>query len=309
MIWKTAICQNCGNEFRYIISQRNGTYCSKECQNARGGRADYPCAVCGTMVNRVRSQVKTTVYCSRECSLSTQRRKAVLYCAFCNTPFEGLPGRDKYCSMPCYRKARKGALAGADNVAYIPRTLYTCAWCGAGVERLPSELKGTVYCSRACADKGKTQLTGATRYNYKGGPYPMACEICGTIKMVRHAHVDRFRACSRACAAEIGRRAWPRTSSLETAMLQAFAYADLVVAPQYPVGYYTVDFAIPDAMLIIECDGIYWHSLPKQQVRDRNKDAWLTRHGWTMLRLTEAEIRRSPADCVVKVKHLLATLE
>jgi very-short-patch-repair endonuclease len=91
-------------------------------------------------------------------------------------------------------------------------------------------------------------------------------------------------------------------------MMRAFADADLIVVPQFAIGFYTVDFAIPDAMLIIECDGIYWHSQPGQVVRDRNKDAWLQRHGWTMLRLTEAEIRESPASCVYRVQTVLHSL-
>ena len=137
----------------------------------------------------------------------------------------------------------------------------------------------------------------------------MACEVCGTIKMVRHSLKNRFRACSKRCAAELGRRVWPRTSSLEVAMLRAFAEADVTVVPQHPISYYTVDFAIPSARLVIECDGIYWHSRPKQQKRDKNKDAHLQGLGWFVLRLTEAEIKNSPSDCVDRVLHFLTTLE
>src|SRR4051812_41571914 len=108
----------------------------------------------------------------------------------------------------------------------------------------------------------------------------MACEICGTIKMVRHSLAQRFRACSRRCAGELGRRSWPRTSSLENAMMRAFANLDMVVSPQYAIDHYTVDFALPNEKIVIECDGIYWHSLPRQQARDQHKNAWLERGGW-----------------------------
>lgn len=91
-------------------------------------------------------------------------------------------------------------------------------------------------------------------------------------------------------------------------MLRAFATAGVVVVPQFAVDLYTVDFAIPEDMLIIECDGVYWHNLPTQKKRDKAKDARLRRRGWTVLRLTEAAIKESPARCVEQVIHLRTSL-
>jgi very-short-patch-repair endonuclease len=162
-----------------------------------------------------------------------------------------------------------------------------------------------VFCSKKCADNNKRTLTGNKRYNYKGGPYPLACEVCGTIKMVRHSLAQRFRVCSRRCGAELARRSAVRSSSLERLMLEAFINEGIQVMPQYPLRWYTVDFAIPSCHLVIECDGEYWHSLPKQAARDKRKDAYLKKHGWTVIRLAETDIRTSPRACVQRVcSHL-----
>lgn len=126
----------------------------------------------------------------------------------------------------------------------------------------------------------------------------MTCEVCGKVKVVRHADIKTFRACSKRCASEISRRAMPRTSSLEVVMAQAFTDHGIAVQPQYAISHYTVDFAIPELKLIIECDGTYWHGLHRQQVRDKHKDAWLSRRGWAIVRLPETLIRASVSECI-----------
>jgi len=54
---------------------------------------------------------------------------------------------------------------------------------------------------------------------------------------------------------------------------------------------YQCDFYIPSLNLIIECDGSYWHSRPKSQVRDKEKDTFARDCGFKMLRLSEPVIR------------------
>lgn len=55
-------------------------------------------------------------------------------------------------------------------------------------------------------------------------------------------------------------------------------------------GKFWVDAYIPHLNLIIEADGGYWHSLDKVVKRDRSKDIYLTKCGFNILRLSEAEI-------------------
>lgn len=77
--------------------------------------------------------------------------------------------------------------------------------------------------------------------------------------------------------------------------------------PQRIIGPYVVDFAFPHARLAVECDGSYWHSLPGKPAKDRKKDGYLRKEGWTVLRLTEDDIHASPEACRDKVLHALTS--
>jgi len=55
-------------------------------------------------------------------------------------------------------------------------------------------------------------------------------------------------------------------------------------------GKFVVDAYIPSLNLVIECDGVYWHSLPVNIKRDKSKNAYLKKCGFNMLRLTGSEI-------------------
>mgnify|MGYP001594210276 CR=1 FL=1 len=55
-------------------------------------------------------------------------------------------------------------------------------------------------------------------------------------------------------------------------------------------GKFLVDAYVPSLNLIIEADGDYWHSLEKVQKRDKAKNAYLTKCGFNLLRLSETEI-------------------
>jgi very-short-patch-repair endonuclease len=56
-------------------------------------------------------------------------------------------------------------------------------------------------------------------------------------------------------------------------------------------GKFRVDAYIPGLNLVVEADGDYWHSLPKNIRRDKAKDAYLGKCGFGLLRLSETEIK------------------
>lgn len=55
-------------------------------------------------------------------------------------------------------------------------------------------------------------------------------------------------------------------------------------------GKFLVDAYIPSLNLIIECDGDYWHGLERVKKKDKAENAYLTKCGYKLLRLSEAEI-------------------
>lgn len=64
------------------------------------------------------------------------------------------------------------------------------------------------------------------------------------------------------------------------------------VVPQYPLGPYWIDFAIPKHKLALECDGYQYHSSEKARLHDRNRDVYMKRAGWKVMRFTYKDLCR-----------------
>ena len=61
---------------------------------------------------------------------------------------------------------------------------------------------------------------------------------------------------------------------------------------EFPIkGFGRADFYIPSKNLVIECDGTYWHGLPKSVARDKKKEEIAPLMGLNLLRLPEKDIR------------------
>ena len=56
---------------------------------------------------------------------------------------------------------------------------------------------------------------------------------------------------------------------------------------EYPIGRYSVDFALPLMFVVIEVDGRYWH---RDKTRDLRKERFLRKYGWHVIRFHEDEI-------------------
>ena len=95
---------------------------------------------------------------------------------------------------------------------------------------------------------------------------------------------------------------------IETIMKRQFQAAGIPACPEFTVSgaeaRYRLDFAIFCARgpLAVECDGEDFHGHPAQRRRDRVRDARLRKTGWTVVRLTERAIVRSPAGCLRRVR-------
>lgn len=84
-----------------------------------------------------------------------------------------------------------------------------------------------------------------------------------------------------------------------------------IIVPQLQIDKYRVDFFITntrliDLKLIVECDGHEYHERTKEQAaRDKSRDRYFQREGFTVLRFTGSEIFRSPLRCA---EEILATM-
>lgn len=58
-------------------------------------------------------------------------------------------------------------------------------------------------------------------------------------------------------------------------------------------GKFIVDAYIPSLNLIVEADGDYWHNLDRVVKKDKAENAYLTKCGYNILRLSETEINNT----------------
>jgi very-short-patch-repair endonuclease len=75
----------------------------------------------------------------------------------------------------------------------------------------------------------------------------------------------------------------------ERRLWEALRKLKLGVRRQAPIGPYIADFAYHAAKLVIEIDG-YYHSMPERQASDAERDAWLARQGYRVLRFSDGEV-------------------
>ena len=79
----------------------------------------------------------------------------------------------------------------------------------------------------------------------------------------------------------------------------------------YSIDRFRLDFGFPDLKVDIECDGWFWHLKEDVLEKDRRRDAFLESLGWTVIRLTEAEIKKNASRIVSEkvIPILLARCE
>lgn len=261
---KTSICERCGEAFKHSSGDA-GRFCSRGCRQLP--RITLTCAMCGTTFTTER---QSAVYCSQDCRIRARSgmfasQRSTRSCAWCGSEFSPPPsGSDaQYCSRACYRSASE--VVRESRCRYCDRPF-----------RFGANTSGT-YCSHDCArqDKAKQIRT---------------CPICG--KSYIYDQIAQLT-CSRACSTRL------HPTSIERAMDAALDAAGIDYVSQYDIGgKFVCDFALPGAMLIVECDGTYWHSLPRSIRRDKAKDAYLKQCGYTVLRFTETEIKKDAGACV-----------
>ena len=73
---------------------------------------------------------------------------------------------------------------------------------------------------------------------------------------------------------------------------------------------YCLDFAVfcKQGSIAIECDNKKAHSSLRQRKKDKIKNTFLRRHGWTVIRLPEHDIVSNLRGCIVRVKKAVRKL-
>lgn len=68
--------------------------------------------------------------------------------------------------------------------------------------------------------------------------------------------------------------------------------------PQVVVGPYRVDLAIPEKKVAIELDGHEFHKTSNQRTHDAQRERYLQKQGWQVIRFTGKEIHKDVFACI-----------
>jgi very-short-patch-repair endonuclease len=292
-------CINCGSTFNirpHRIKHGDGKYCSRECQyQGYSKRMECTCEFCGNSFTGQKNVVENgrKKYCSKPCKVNSQKKSLKLKCNNCGSDYLVRPFENtrKYCSPQCSHEGQ------------MKKNECKCKKCGILFYEQPNRInagKG-VFCSLKCyreTSPGKIlQKCKWCKQEFKVFPSQLKREgggnFCGYT--CRSSYIVSIQG---------GRR-----SSLEISIENELRKLELTYFAQYRLGKYLCDFFIPHLDLVIECDGEYWHSLPKVVKRDVRKSRWLKNNGYTIIRLPEAEIRKDPERALLsRMPSLQASL-
>lgn len=94
-----------------------------------------------------------------------------------------------------------------------------------------------------------------------------------------------------------------KTSGLEQEILTQLGKLGLDLVPQIKRRSWVFDAGVQGTKILIEVNGSHWHGPehPEVQERDRRKEAWAKRHGYTIITITEEAYQKSPDEALLSV--------
>jgi len=130
-------------------------------------------------------------------------------------------------------------------------------------------------------------------------------KISETRKGYRHSEEMKRRLSEARMAYLASGKMKRKDTSIELKIEQELKNQSIPYMKQAPVEKIAlVDFLLPNK-IIIQCDGDYWHNLPKVKKRDMNQDFGFWFKGYKIFRFSESEIKKSARKCILKMLRRL----
>ena len=86
--------------------------------------------------------------------------------------------------------------------------------------------------------------------------------------------------------------------------LRAGRFEGMKFRRQHPIGQYIADFVCLERKLIIELDGGQ-HVLPDKHLKDRQRDAWLKKEGYAVVRFWDNEVLTNTSGVLEVIRERL----
>ena len=201
-----------------------------------------------------------------------------------------MPLGRKYCSLECYRKSK--------HPQRKTGKIMKCEWCGKEIYKPKSSIRRHNFCSKNCANKWQSR-------NKK----IFICKVCGkTFKLSKSSAEQEGRNptyCSIACREKdpeymghingnLAQQNKKGLNKLELAGRKILQDLGIEFKEQVLMfNKFLVDVLLKNKKIIIQWDGIYWHSKPKRKQLDKSQDAYMKKCGYKVLRFTDKDIKNN----------------
>lgn len=245
-----------------------------------------------------------------------RRKLADVACGFCRMMFHPRDSTQRFCSKTCFDSFQRAqALENGQRASYV------CQQCGRRFSAWVSlKADRNVFCSRECHKAYRVRDHVIKK-----------CKTCGkeTKFKPRTSNPSLTRDyCSRSCYfADPGvqrrlRRLNAEQQRGKETSVERMGYALLCSAgvayrPQESIHKFCVDAFVPQANLIIQFDGDYWHGNPvefpdpnrlqrRNMQRDQAMDAYLVKCGYSILRFWGSDLKANEAMCLSCLREALS---
>ena len=217
-----------------------------------------------------------------------KKERTILVCQYCGKTFKVKPSiadTRKSCSKKCYFKTLKKRYKGNGNPMYGKKRPDLVEYNKTHIKRGKDNpnfgnhiLKGKSFTSE---HKEKIHLA-----QLKNGKTPIFRERMRKQRMSQILPMQN--------------------TSIEIKLQEELKRRNINFVPHYKFnGRFEIDIAVPSKRVAIEADGTYYHNYPYGLPRDKTKNAYLSKCGWTVLRFWEHEINENPERCVDKIEEEL----
>jgi very-short-patch-repair endonuclease len=230
----------------------------------------FKCLGCGKDEEKRRSK-HSLFYCSLECYRKSKRpnrkKGKIINCLFCNKPIYKKKCQLRYENSFCSRVC-------ANKYQGRRKSKFICKTCG-NIFRLSKSLADSrqyapKYCSIKCRDKDPDWVRNAC--------------IAGNLIQQNKKGLNKLELLGREILKEIG------VSFKEQVLM---------------FDKFLVDVLIAEKNLIIQWDGSYWHTRTERIKLDKSQDAYLTKCGYTVLRITDKDIKNNKERVYENIKRAI----
>lgn len=172
----------------------------------------------------------------------------------------------------------------------------------------PHDLKRRKFCSRKCSALWRQEHNQGPQKLPRPWLICLQCHIPFQVKKLFKAKTQKFH--NHACSLIYMQNNDSRfaNTKIERIVQSLLRHMDINHETQWRLRSnqgFTADIYLTDYHMAIECDGDYWHQLPKSINRDKRKSLAFKKYSIPVLHLTETEILLDIDECRAKIQSFV----